>query len=230
MSVLMEVVLSQVYEGQQTVNRWNYVGSGTPAAVTMSFALISALGAIYDGAYPTDSLLFKLHSLQSNAVTFEGVSARNIYSAVDFYETVFVPALTGANTGEAGSPALAYGFRTNRIRTDVARGMKRFAGVTESNMGAGGSVDVTGSGFTDLIAKMNEVLTYDDEGNTLTFAPAVFGKEKYEVEVGGVPTGRFAYRYFGTQSEQEDHIAQGIAWQAYDKVRTQVTRQFGRGR
>jgi hypothetical protein len=43
---LYEVVLEQRYYNQQVVNRWNYVGSGTPASVTGSFALLSALGFI----------------------------------------------------------------------------------------------------------------------------------------------------------------------------------------
>lgn len=45
---IMEVVLTQNYYGQEIINRFNYRASGTPAAVTYSFALVSALGAIYD--------------------------------------------------------------------------------------------------------------------------------------------------------------------------------------
>lgn len=227
---LFEVVLSQSYFNQQTINRFTYQGSGTPAAVTMSFALASALGAIPSaGIYPADHLITRLAGIQSNGAIFGNLSSRNLYSVTDFYDTPFVPELTGGVSGEGMSPAVAFGFRTNRVRTDVGRGMKRFVGVPESGAGTGGAVDVDSTGYVNLVAAMNEVLTYDDEGNTLTFTPIVCGKEKYEVEVDGVPTGRFAYRYYDTEAHQLEHTAVGVVWSMYDHVRTQVSRQYGHG-
>lgn len=232
---LIEAVLVQTYAGQQCINRFTYLATGTPAAVSFSFALLSAMGGIFDlvavpPAYPAGTLIKTLAALQDGDVQFNTLSAKNLYSVTDFYENPFVPTLNGAIVGEGASPALAFGFRSNRVRTDVARGMKRFVGVPESFMGQGGTMPTGAGGNIDTLRiKLTEVLSYDDSGNTLTFTPSVLGKEKYEVEVGGIPTGRFAYRYFPTEAEQLDHTAVGVAWQAYDTVRTQVSRQYGRG-
>jgi hypothetical protein len=233
---LFEVILTQIYQGQNTVNRWNYVSSGTPAAVTLSYALASAMGAIYDltaipPAYPPNTLIDRISELQDAQVLFNTLSVRNVYSTTDFYETPFTPALNGTQSGDGNSPAVAIGYRTNRIQTDVRRGTKRFVGIPESFVGDGGTLSIGSGGNIDqLRLAMNATLTYDDEGNTLSFLPCVCGREKYEVMKDGLPTGRFAYKYFPDLAEQLEHTAQGVQWQAYDVVRTQVSRQYGRGR
>jgi hypothetical protein len=72
---------------------------------------------------------------------------------------------------------------------------------------------------------MSATLTYDDEGNTLSFQPCVVGREWREGN-----TGKFAYRYYETESEQLENVATSVTWQPYSTVRTQVYRQYGRGR
>jgi len=54
---LYEVVVEQSYAGQQCINRFNYVSSGTPSGVTGSFGLIAALGLLLEGepvGFPAD--------------------------------------------------------------------------------------------------------------------------------------------------------------------------------
>lgn len=234
---IYELTLTQTYENQLVINRWNYLMSGTPAAVTGSFGLIAAIGAIYDlvhipPQYPTGTLLDAISSLLSTSLIFQEVTAFNPYDPVDFYQTPFVPAYAGKNSGEAESPALAIGYRSNVVRRDIRRATKRFAGASESVVGAGGAIDITNSFVLAPATKMGQVLTYDDEGNTLSYTPCVVGKEKYQTNTGH-PVGqadRFAYKYYSAEAEQLEHIAQGISWEPYDHARTQVSRQYGRGR
>ena len=233
---IYEVVLQQNYASQQIINRWNYVSSGTPASVTGSFALTSALGAVYDAgavppAYPPTKLMRLLAAMQSTGVTFDLLSVKNLYSVTDFYEAPFVQALAGTQTGgEAMAPFIAIGFRTNRVRTDVRRATKRFVGLIETNVGVNGSLVagfLTGP-MAAVATAMAAVLTYDDEGNTITFNPAVCGKEKYTPDPD--KPERVAYRYYSTEATQLSHTATGILWDSYPQVRSQVSRQFGRGR
>lgn len=232
---LYEVILQQTYFGQEIINRWNYISQGTPAAVSGSFALTSALGAIYDTiavppAYPPGRLMRLLSSAQANDVTFDFLSVRNLYSVTDFYETPFLNPLTGTQTSESLSPVNAFGFRTNRVRTDIRRGTKRLVGVTADAVIDGG---VVASAFVSaqlnpIATEMSQVLEYNDEGNALTFTPAIFGRERYLPDPER--PDRPAYRYYPTEVEQLEHVATGILWDAYPQTRSQVSRQYGKGR
>lgn len=221
---IYEVVLRQDYFGQECVNRFNYISTGTPAAVTGSFALIAALGAI---SLVNTTLIGQIRGLQNASVNFVDIEARNVYSATDFYTRPFAVDTNGQYiTGAALSPTSAFGFRTNRVRTDVRRGTKRFVGVTDAQEDSGGVF--TGgiqAAMQDIADKLSETLTYDDEGNTLSFAPCICGKDPYET-----PSGKTAYKYYPTEAAQLAKTASGIAWEVYTQVRTQTSRQYGRGR
>lgn len=221
---IYEVVLRQNYYGQETVNRWNYVSTGTPAAVTGSFALISAMGAI---SLAAGSMIGLIRAIQNAQVNFIDIEARNIFSATDFYTRPFAVDTNGQETGgQPLSPTSAFGFRTNRVRTDVRRGTKRFVGMTDTQEESGGAIVAAIQTQMQGIANiMSDVLSYDDEGNTISFAPAICGKEEYTT-----PSGRKAYRYYGSEAAQLAKTATGILWEVYTTVRTQTSRQYGRGR
>lgn len=232
---LFEVVLQSTYQNQQIINRFNYVSAGTPAAVSQSFALTSALGAIWDSiaippGYPSGTLLAAISSAISSQVSFDFISVKNIYSVTDFYETPFLQPYNGGQTGDSLSPTVAYGFRSGRIRSDIGRGYKRFVGVTESNNNNGGNIhsNALNGVLATLATRLGEVLSYNDEGNALTFTPCIVGKQRY------VPNparpDRYAYRYYPTEEEQLERIATGIHWDPYPQTRTQTSRQYGRGR
>jgi hypothetical protein len=226
---ILELVVNQKYYNQLVINRFHYVQSGTPAAVTPSFALTFATGfAPATGSPPTfesDTLADYFKGSVSLQLQFISVFSRNLYSATDFYEVPYPVPVVGGQTGEAASPALAYGLFSNRVRTDVRRGQKRLSGVTETLVDAGGVVSAGQvAGLASLCGKMSDILTYDDEGNTLSFTPCVLGLDEYTTDKGNT-----AYRVFPTESEQLSHTAQGISWQPYTTVRTQVSRQYGRG-
>lgn len=229
--MIYEATLFTTYYGQNCLNRWNYVMTGTPAVVTGSFALADAMGAIpvpIVGGFPADTLLRSIADGVSNQVQFQSFSVKAVYSVTDFYELPYVPIITGLQSGGEGlSPASAYGFRTNRVRTDVRRGTKRIEGPIEAHVGGGGVLAEGGATITNLIAtRMSEVLSYTDEGNELSFTPCVVKKERYEVP--GKP-GQFAYRYYPTLAAQMENTAIGVLWQAYNTIRTQTSRQYNRG-
>lgn len=228
---IMELVLEQTFANQQIINRWNYLASGTPASVSFSFGLVSAFGAIESaGVYPVGGVLNLLLACQTTTVVSVQIGVRDVYSNTDFYELPFLVPANGQAAGEALSPTSAMGFRTNRTRTDIRRGTKRFVGVSENVNGAAGVLAgafVDGN-MTNLANAMSDTLEYDDEGNTLTFQPIICGREKYSPS--GNPAGPFAYKYYDTEAEQLDHIMTSIIWSPYPEVRTQTSRQYGRGR
>jgi len=226
---LMEVVLQSSYAGQEIINRWNYVASGTPATVSLSFALASAFGAIPSvGVYPSDTILEKIAALSVSEMKFEVLTILNVYDLTDFYSTPFVPDYVGSSTGTGEQPNAAVGFRSNRVTRAIRRGTKRFVGISESVVGALGVLEGAYQDSMHAVsAASGATLEYDDEGNTLSFSPAIVSKEKYESNPDPL---RYAYRYYGTLSAQMAHVAQGIAWENYPTVRSQNSRQYGKGR
>lgn len=220
---VMELVLRQMFQGQECIARWNYISSGTPAAVTLAYALVHAFGGI---TIPAGSVLGGIKDLQSSDVDFVDIEARDVYSTVDFYTRPFASGVEGNQAGVSTSPILAYGYRTSRIRTDVRRGTKRIVGVVEEAMAAGGVITGGFVALAETVAsRMAETLTYEDEGTTLSFVPAICGKKPPTVS----PVSA-SYEYWPTAAQQLDHTAQGVLWELYPEVRSQGSRQYGRGR
>lgn len=227
---LYEIVLDALYFNQQVINRFNFSSSGVPASVLGSFGLVSAMGFIADaGSYPTGTYFDAIRRVQNNQMVYQQVVCKNIYEPTDFYALPFVTPVMG--THEAGhpmSPAIAWGLRSNQVRLDIGRGFKRFAGGSEEDVDAGGAVGAT---MTALLVEMctifNAPITYDDEGNTITYNQVVVGKQKYTPDPA--KPDKFAYRYYATFTEQSSHLASGIQWQPYNRVRTQTSRQYGKG-
>lgn len=229
---LYEVTLEADYYNQQIINVFNYTSTGVSSSVNGSLLLLIGMGFIPDNSiYPTNTVFSHLRNLQVIPVTYVSVSARDVYGTVDFYESVYVDTVAGGAPGEGLSPTQAYGLRTSRVRSDIRRGQKRFVGVSETGNGPGG---VLTEGFLTslqgLAAVMSATLSVDDEGNTVSFVPAIVSKQRYNPDTDlPDPNGR-AYRYYPTEAEQMDHIAQGFLWDAIPTVRTQGSRQYGRGR
>lgn len=222
--MLYEVLLRQTYLGQSVINRWHYNGSGTPASVQPSFGLAFAFGVVPDGeppAFPDDTVFKRMSELQSVAVAYEELQVTALYDVEDFYVRPFVPVAHGLQTGTAMAPYEQYPFSSSRVRTDIDRGRKAVAGMIESAVGEGGVFEggIIGN-MNNLADAMSETLTYDDEGNTLTFVPCVLGFEKH-TRVGKPPL----YKKYATLAEQLDHVAQGILWSAKGRSSTQNTRK-----
>jgi len=227
---LYELVIDALYYNQQCINRYNFISSGTPASVMGSFALLSGGGFIESGgAYPTGTFFYHTRRVQSDQVQYRQIVVKNVYDPVDFYSLPYITPTVGLrNSGHPMSPACASGVRTNQVRRDVGRGYKRFVGISEGDVDSGGVL------FADMKVLLQELctnynapVTYTDEGNTITFTQAICSKLKYNPDP--LKPTKFAYKYYPTLAEQLTHTASGMLWQPYDTMRTQNSRQYGKG-
>lgn len=222
--MLFEAVLRQSYQGRSVLNRWHYNSSGTPAAVSLSFALTSAFGAIPNpgtGAFPDGTIMAQLAEIQSSDLVYVEFTATALYDVVDFYSVPYPPDQNASQGGTPMSPFIAYPLSSNRVRTDIRRGFKRFAGVSEQYVGTGGVIEAGLPAFLSNLAElMSDNLTYDDEGNTLTFQPCILS-----LELQTPVTDPRRYALYPTLAEQLEHTALGVNWAAGGYVTTQNTRK-----
>lgn len=227
---LYEVVLNQKLFGQEIVNRWNYVTNDPTTDHLGAFKLAGALGAIQGGdpvSYPTDKLIWKIALMQNSAVQFTQLLVKAIDDPLDFYDQPMVGTLNGQITAAGSMPSFnAFGFYTNRRRTDIARGMKRFAGVTIGGTSTNGEIIAPlVTPMINVALEMTEDQTDVTDGVTTHFAPTIVSKQKYTT-----PSGKTAYKYYKPLSTQAEHWYQDFTWTAYPNARTQTSRQIGKGK
>lgn len=227
---LYEVVLNQKLFGQQIVNRWNYVTTDPTTSHLGAFALAIGLGAIQDGdpvAYPTDGLMWKIALLQNSAVSFTQLLIKAIYDPLDFYDQPMTGTLNGQISAAGSLPSFtAFGFYTNRKRTDIARGMKRITGVTTGGTSTSGTIiSPLVTPMTNVAIAMTDEITSSDGVNTYHFKPTIIGKKEYTT-----PAGNRAYEYYDTELLQSAHWYQDFTWTAYENARSQTSRQVGKGK
>jgi len=229
MAELMEITLNTTYFNQKCVNRWNYVASGTPAAVTLSFGLMSIMGFLpVTTTLGAGTVGGTIQAMVAENVIFNSAIARAVYIDDDFYDSPFLASTVGgmAGAGVALSPLNAYGFYSSRVKQSIGRGYKRLVGMVEAASENGGVISSAfQAAMTNIATAMSETLIYDDEGESLTYVPCIVQKEKYTV----TESGKDAYRYYADQAVQLVHTAQGINWTPYTQQRSQTSRQYGRG-
>ena len=225
---LYEATLQSRYFDQLVINRWNYLGSGSGVGISGAAALAAAMGFVPTaGSFPVSTLAANIHAVLSDELTFVSILARALYDdPSDFYDQTFPTGVNGNQGGDDSStPVLAYGFRTNRTRSDIDRGTKRFAGVVDAAVTDGGVVDASVLTALQAIAdSMSDTLAYTTGGSSLSFAPIVVQKFMYTT-----PPAKKAYRYYETEAEQLEHIMENVTWTPYDRIRSQTSRQYGHG-
>lgn len=223
---LYEVVLRQRYYDQNVINVFSYQADSGLGLSPTALELLELMGFIATGdplEFPADTIASNLQSIQNAAVFFMSVEARELYSVTDFYEAAYSPPIQGTWASvNTNAPFEAFGLRTNRVRLDVRRGTKRFVGVSEDTVNPGGELTTAMVGFlADLSELMSEVLA----GAISTYHPAIIPRERVVDE----ETGRVTYQLYASPSVQEDLTAVDVVWQPYTQVRSQVSRQYGRG-
>lgn len=227
--MLYEVTTFGSYYAQTIINRWTYVSGEIPTGQSGSFRLLSAIGAIpVAGELSTERMLGYIMGQLASSYLLNSVTVRaaSDYDVTDFYEYPYTTPMAGSQDSNLSqSPAVAFGFRTNRVRLDIARGTKRFVGVTSSQVTSGGMIAATFLDEMDEIAdKMSEVLVETTVDGTITYTPCVVSKLEYTT-----PKGNRAYKYYPTLAQQMDHVAYPVLWQPYNQTRTQDSRQYGKG-
>jgi len=223
---LYEVVLRTRYFEQLCINTFPYYVIPGIGVSPNAFELLELMGFIPSGdplEFPADSIAVNLQSLLNANLEFLSAEARELYSLTDFYEAAYDPPIVGTRSnGQSASPLLAYGLRTTRTRTDIRRGMKRFAGVSEGDVDSGGIILTAMQGF---IADLGALLGANLLGDTSTYRPCVISREK----LVDPETGKVTYQLYEDPAEQEEHIMTGFTWQGYTQIRSQTSRQYGRG-
>jgi len=227
---LYEFTLEQSLGGQQIINRWNYQGDSVPSGALGALLLMQAMGAAppeTGDPFGEGTVLGDLRPLQSTDTLFVQAIAKNLYSVTDFYTYAFPPNTFGEDTGGTSlSPTAAVGLTSDRTRADIRRAQKRFCGVTEADIGAGGILSSGAQTTWQVLGDtMGDINVAPSGGSVMTFTPYVFGREKYVVE----ESGKDAYRYYPTEAEQLEHIARINVFNVKTSTRTQTSRQYGRG-
>lgn len=223
MDKFYSVTLRMAALGQQIINRFDYF---VPTSMTGASALelLTLMGFVPTGTpptFPADTVAFGIQQLCSDDLSFLEVEVAELYTPTDFYVAAFSPAPHGANGAGIGSITDAFGLFTNRVRTDIKRGFKRIGGVPVDAYAGGSLIDGTYLTILNSLAALMSTLL---AGVTATYSPAVFQFEAYTT-----PRGRTAYRKYATSTLQSAHVAHPMLWASYDTVRTQVSRQIGRG-
>jgi len=223
-----EVTVRQRYFDQLCINVFNYFTSLSVGVTPNSLELLTLMGFIPTGDpldFPADTLAWHMAEQQNAGVEYLTAEARELYSVTDFYEAVYSPALIGHLTsGEAMSPLAAYGVFSNRVRTDIRRGFKRFVGVSEGQIGSGG---VLASGALGGVTAIADAMSASLTGAAAVYFPCVISRLKEAYTEGGVT--KYRYVLYPTPEEQEDHTAVGVTYAAYTTMRSQTSRQYGRG-
>lgn len=236
MPTVMEVTVQGTYFNQQCLNVFNYVYDGVESDPGgLSLSLLSGMGwsewNSTDSEYPASSMAAQWHAIASASYTFEIVTVRNVYSLYDFTEWLFPfggASAVGQSGGEAMSPVSCYGFQSSKVRSDIKRGARRIVGVSELNVGSGGVLTPTGAAIANDLAVAFSLSLPAGLGN---FVPAIVKKKKEPVlNPDGTESGRFKYVYYPTPAEQIVNVAAPVTYRAVNTVRTQTSRQYGRGR
>lgn len=224
--MIWEVLLRQTYDGKACLNRWHYEGTDIPAAVTSSFALASAFGGIPDpitGEFDDGTIMQLLSQIQGATLRYVDLQITALYDVADFYLIPYAPTQLGTATGTPMSRFAAYALQSSRVRTDIRRGNKRLAGVTETHVGDNGIIEASMTPvLADLAEAMTDDLVYDDEGTDLTFSPVVLSYEKHDPDA---EHDDFWYSKYPTLVEQLEHTANGVIWSYKANMTTQNTRK-----
>lgn len=226
--MLYELVLNLQYLEQKIVNRWNYNSNEIGVSDRGAFGLVQALGLFVTGdpeAFPVGSMGAAIQAVLNSQTIFVQVYAKNIYQPTDFYDNAFVEGVVGGVSGTGLSPVMALGFNSSRKRTDIRRGQKRFGGLATSFEGNGGAVSAAGiTAGNTLATRMGEQVDYDNAGTIIQYTPVIVSKKKVVDEEDKV-----TYVYYPTLAEQLTHLAVSPTWFLKPDLRTQGSRQYGRG-
>lgn len=222
-----EIALEQTYFGQQVINRWNYTADTIPSGQLGALLALVGMGFMPFTdieAFGSTTVAGILQTLQSSEAIFVQAICKNIFNPLDYYAYAFPPDTHGISGGGDGmSPTAAFAYTTDRTRSDMRRGQKRFVGIEEGNVAAGG-VLINASAFQTLGDAMADINLVPVGGSGVTFTPYVFGRVEYTT-----PSGKKGYKYYASPTLQADHIMRINQWVLKPQIRTQASRQYGRG-
>lgn len=227
MGQLLEMKIDMTWLGQGCISTFQWAET-TPEPLTgVSFALATAIGLVpIAGAYPTGTPFHKLRLMMRGAVAFNRWTIRTLYSVTDFYEAGALPATNGLSADATSdlAPINAQGIKSNRVRTDVRAGSKRFPGLSEGMVATGGLLEAAQKTIIQTFCtSISSPISATVGGQPFSFSSAILPKQTPDDNDGN--PGEF----WPTYSAQLAKSAIGLTWTPYDQIRSQVSRQYGRG-
>jgi hypothetical protein len=235
MPAVMELTLSGLNQNQRWINRWNYYVAPPAGVLTLAAGMITPLGFVdVNTGVPgfqigAGTFLYDLLQMTCNTFSVDTLQILNVRDPLDFYSTSIAPPFVGVLAQPAASPALTHKFRSSVVRRDIRPGQKAIGGVQRDQMDSGGGFNAAHlTKMQAFAARMSANLESTVGGNTITYQPCVVKKERYAVSPGD-PDTTYAYRYPVNEADLLANLAIGVTWSAISTVRTQVSRQYGRG-
>lgn len=231
MAKLMELVI----QGQTTtgmfINKYNLFNTSLGAGATAALNVIEACG--YDSGAPTtpvaNSIFARYLGLTFPLFEFTQFYCRDVYDVNDFAQ------VNVSGVGWQGSrptstmeyPAFVGKIKSTRTRQDIKAGFKALPPMGEVDL-----ISPTGVLAASYITAVSTFVATLADGvspfvglGQYFFGWTIVGKEEYTT-----PSGKKAYRYYEDPATQYEHLAQPVTWTPIERVTTQNTRKFGRGR
>jgi len=226
---MYRAVLEQQYAGQQVINTFDFISGEVPSGQLGALLIGVGMGFVpFTGITPFDADTFggKLQAAQSLAVHYVQLLVKNLYSVTDFFTYAF-PADTNGTQGADGLPPInAAGFSSDRTVSNIRRAQKRFVGLTEGQVDSLGVLNTSGLALWEAVGdKMDNVNVVPVDGGSFTFTPYVFSKHKV---TRGTPP-KVHYDEWPDEATALEHVAKINQFNLKPDVRSQVSRQYGRG-
>lgn len=230
MAKLMEVVLQGVTPTGMYINKFNVYNNSLSASTIASLPVLETLG--YVPTTPTaskaGSILEAFQLLTPNTFEWTQLYCRDIYNVADFAQVnVSGSGWAGKRAGPAEYSAFVAKLKSTRTRQDIKAGFKALPPILRDD-----SQTAVGSLSTAAIALMTDICTKMDDGLDVYigvgfnfFGWTIAQKEKYVTD-----SGKTAYRYYSTLEEQAERLATPVKWVPVERVSTQNSRKFGKGR
>jgi len=189
------------------------------ALTTFTYRDVSSGAFVGNSSDFSDALLAAIQpvlvAITSAQWTYTRVDSFNLFNPVDIGEKV--NSVGGEVSDETNAPFVAWAFRTSRVRRDIRRGQKRFAGVPETWAVNG---ELQGDHGVDIAE------VFDELGATLVsgtldgvqYQPVIVKRVKEVSEAGNV-----IYRLPNSQTEMGTNFFAANAWE-FVGVSHQVSR------
>lgn len=230
MAKLMEVILQGTTPTGMYLNKFNVYNNSLSGTTIASLPILETLG--YDPSAPTAvkvGSILEAFQLMTPA-TFEWTQfyARDIYNVNDFAQiNVSGAGWQGKRSGTAEYSAFVAKLKSTRTRQDIKAGFKALPPILTNDTGMG-----TGALTSTVINMMTTICTRMDDGLDVYigvgfnfFGWTIAQKEKYTTD-----SGKTAYRYYTTLEAQAERLATPVKWVPIERVSTQNSRKFGKGR
>lgn len=230
MAKLMEIILQGVTPTGMYLNKFNVYNNSLSGTTIASLPILETLG--YDPSAPTavkvGSILEAFQLMTPSTFEWTQFYARDIYNVNDFAQiNVSGAGWQGKRAGTAEYSAFVAKLKSTRTRQDIKAGFKALPPILTNDTGTG-----TGALTSTVINMMTTICTRMDDGLDVYigvgfnfFGWTIAQKEKYETE-----SGKTAYRYFPTLEAQAERLATPVKWVPIERVSTQNSRKFGKGR